>query len=63
MGANFSMVESDSGPSRVTAYHSKDQWKAYFETSKQCDKLVTLQLRLLIFFFFFLKLLSSIVVY
>ncbi|XP_030961570.1 thioredoxin H5-like [Quercus robur] len=42
MGANFSMVESESGPSRVTAYHSKDQWKAYFETSKQCDKLVVI---------------------
>ena len=50
MGANFSIVESESGPSRVTAYHSKDQWKAYFETSKQCDKLVTLQLLSLLFF-------------
>jgi hypothetical protein len=52
MGANFSVVENnESGASRVTAYHSKDQWKTYFEATKQTDKLVSLQLISLIFCF------------
>uniref|UniRef100_A0A2N9EBS4 Thioredoxin domain-containing protein n=1 Tax=Fagus sylvatica TaxID=28930 RepID=A0A2N9EBS4_FAGSY len=43
MGANFSVVENnESGASRVTAYHSKDQWKTYFEATKQTDKLLVI---------------------
>ncbi|GMY26092.1 thioredoxin H5-like [Fagus crenata] len=43
MGANFSVVENNaSGASRVTAYHSKDQWKTYFEATKQTDKLLVI---------------------
>lgn len=47
MGAGLSNLENSYGTvtatPRVIAFHSKDQWKAHFDASKETNKLVRLQ--------------------